>query len=227
MSIRPEGVVFDVDGVLFDTERLAHGVWLEVSARMGWPQVGQRYLEFVGQNRADLLQAMLEQFGPDFPRETFMEICSLTLQERMEREGVPVKAGVTEILGFLQAHQIPAALATSTRKERTERRMDMTGLGRYFQTVITGDQVAHSKPNPEIYQIACRRLGVDPAHTLAVEDSPNGIRSASAAGMLVVMIPDLIPPTPELEKLLFRRFDSLLELRDWLSGTLESEPGNT
>lgn len=227
MSMRLEGVVFDVDGVLFDTERLAQRTWLEVSAQMGWPQAGQRYLEFVGQNRTDLLQSMRDCFGPDFPREAFLEACSQALQGRIERDGVPVKAGVTEILTFLQARRIPAALATSTRRERTERRMKMTGLERCFQAVITGDQVAHSKPNPEIYQIACRRLGVDPARTLAVEDSPNGIRSAAAAGMLVVMIPDTIPPTPELEPLLFQRFDSLLELRDWLSGALESEPGNT
>lgn len=219
-SLQLKGVVFDVDGVLFDTERLVQRVWLKVSAEMGWPQVGQRYLEFVGQNRTDILQALLERFGPEFPRAEFMETCSRTAQAWMNRDGVPVKPGVREILAFLQARRVPAALATSTRLDRTLLRMEMTGLTPYFQSMTTGDQVLHSKPDPEIYQIACRRLGTSPDHTLAVEDSRNGILSASAAGMPVVMIPDMIPPDPDLERLLFRRFDSLTGLRDWLETIL-------
>lgn len=215
-----EGVVFDVDGVLFDTERLSQGTWNAVSTELGWPQVGRAYLEFVGQNRADILQKMLDLFGPDFPRETFLRTCSARSQERMEREGVPLKPGVREILEFLTARGIPAALATSTNQERTQRRMEMTGLGPCFSAVVTGDQVEHSKPDPEIYQLACRALGTAPARTLAIEDSRNGILSAHAAGMPVVMVPDLIPPTPELELLLFRRCTSLLEVRELLDRLL-------
>ena len=215
-----EGVVFDVDGVLFDTERLSQEIWNAVSTELGWPQVGRAYLEFVGQNRADLLQKMLDLFGPDFPRETFLLTCSARSQERMEREGVPLKPGVREILEFLTARRVPAALATSTNRERTQRRMEMTGLRPCFSAVVTGDQVAHSKPDPEIYQLACRALGTTPSRTLAIEDSRNGILSAHAAGMPVVMVPDLIPPTPELERLLFRRCASLLEVRELLDRLL-------
>ena len=84
-----EGVVFDVDGVLFDTERLSQETWNAVSTELNWPQVGRAYLEFVGQNRADILQKMLDLFGPDFPRETFLLTCSARSQARMEQEGVP------------------------------------------------------------------------------------------------------------------------------------------
>ena len=215
-----EGVVFDVDGVLFDTERLSQEIWNAVSTELGWPQVGRAYLEFVGQNRADILQKMLALFGPDFSRETFLLTCSARSQERMEREGVPLKPGVREILEFLTARRVPAALATSTNRERTQRRMEMTGLWPRFSAVVTGDQVAHSKPDPEIYQLACRALGTTPSRTLAIEDSRNGILSAHAAGMPVVMVPDLIPPTPELERLLFRRCASLLEVRELLDRLL-------
>ena len=211
-----DGVVFDVDGVLFDTERLTQKSWLSVSREMGRPQVGARYLEFVGQNRADILAKMLEFFGPEFDREQFLLTCSQRSQNRMEWEGVPLKPGVREILDFLREKNIPTALATSTNRDRTLRRMEMTGLTPYFSAMITGDQVEHSKPDPEIYLLACKALGAAPARTLAVEDSRNGILSASAAGMPTVMIPDMIAPTPELEKLLFQRFDSLLELRDFL-----------
>ena len=133
-----------------------------------------------------------------------------------------MKPGVREILDFLKARNIPIALATSTGRERTLRRMELTGLGSYFSAIITGDQVVHSKPDPEIYQLACRALGTDPAQTIAVEDSRNGILSASQAGMKVIMVPDMIPPTPELDALLFRRCASLLEVRNFLIQQLDS-----
>lgn len=215
-----EGVVFDVDGVLFDTERLMHTIWQEVSAEMGWPQVGEDYLEFVGQNRTDIYAKMLQFYGPDFHKEEFLPVCSQRLQDRMEREGVPLKPGVRELFALLQDRGIPIAIATSTAAVRTKRRMEMTGLDHFLQATVTGDQVLHGKPNPEIYLLACRALGVEPSQTLAVEDSKNGILSAHAAGMLPVMVPDLIPPTPELEALLFRKFDSLLELRDHLAAII-------
>ena len=156
-----QGIVFDVDGVLFDTERLTHQTWKTVSREMGWPQVGEAYLEFVGQNRTDIFRKMVELFGEEFPKETFMKVCSAYSQARMEREGVPMKPGVREILAFLKERGIPTALATSTGRPRTERRMEMTGLGPYFSAIITGDQVEHSKPDPEIYLLACQALGTD------------------------------------------------------------------
>jgi len=219
-NLRLEGVVFDVDGLLFDTERLGHSVWTEIGEEMGCPQAAENYLHFVGRSRRDNLVEMARLFGPDFPGEAFMANCSKRAMDRMIRDGVPLKEGVHEILDFLKERNIPVALATSTYRDRTLLRMEMTGLGHYFQSMTTGDQVKQSKPHPEIYQMACRDLGVDPARTLAVEDSRNGILSAHGAGMLPVMIPDLIPPTPELEELLFRRFASLLELRDYLATVL-------
>lgn len=205
-----------MDGVLFDTERLTQQTWLTVSREMGWPQVGEAYLEFVGQNRTDIFRKMVELFGQEFPKEAFMKVCSAYSQARMERDGVPVKPGVREILTFLKERGIPTALATSTGRPRTQRRLEMTGLAPYFSAAITGDQVVHSKPDPEIYLLACEALHTDPAHTLAIEDSRNGILSASRAGMPVIMVPDMIPPTPDLEALLLRRCSSLLEVRDLL-----------
>ena len=136
-----QGVVFDVDGVLFDTEHLAHQIWVEVSREMGWPQVGADYLEFVGRNRTGIREKMTRMYGGEFPREAFLLTCSARAQEKIEREGVPMKPGVREILDFLRARRIPAALATSTGRERTQRRMELTGLGPYFTAIVTGDQV--------------------------------------------------------------------------------------
>ena len=100
-GLKIEGVVFDVDGVLFDTERLTQQTWLAVSREMGWPQVGEAYLEFVGQNRADIFQKMEDLFGAEFPKDAFMAACSARSQARMETEGVPMKPGVGEVLELL------------------------------------------------------------------------------------------------------------------------------
>ena len=218
MDIR--GVVFDVDGVLFDTERLAYRCWQEVGARMGWSAPGEHYLEFVGRNRADTRTLLKALCGPDFPVEEFLAACSQQAQARVEQEGVPLKPGVEALLSFLRARGVPLALATSTSRERTVYRMERTGLGRFFSAMATGDQVAHSKPHPEIYQRACAALELPPEHTLAIEDSANGIRAAHAAGMPVIMVPDMVPPTPELDRLLWRRCASLDEVRVLLSHTL-------
>ena len=215
-----EGVVFDVDGVLFDTERLMHQIWHEVGAEMGWPQPGRDYLEFVGNGRSVIFEKMLTFYGPDFPKEEFLTTCSQTLQDRVEQFGVPLKPGAREILEFLHQKNIPIAIATSTAMRRTGKRMELTGLSPYFSAMITGDQVTRGKPDPEIYRLACQTLGTDPARTLAVEDSRNGILSATAAGMPTVMIPDMIPPTPELEALLCQRCESLRELQNILSSLL-------
>ena len=222
-GLKIEGVVFDVDGVLFDTERLTQQTWLAVSREMGWPQVGEAYLEFVGQNRADIFQKMEDLFGAEFPKDAFMAACSARSQARMETEGVPMKPGVGEVLELLRASGRGAVseLVTCPDAQSEERRMEMTGLGPCFSAIITGDQVAHSKPDPEIYLMACRALGTTPERTVAVEDSRNGILSASRAGMRVAMVPDLLPPTPELEPLLWGRFDSLLQLRDRLAKELD------
>ena len=206
------GVVFDVDGVLFDSERLMHQVWKEVGAEMGWPQPGEDYLEFVGNGRSIIYDKMLSFYGSDFPKEEFLQRCSQRLQEQMEQNGVPLKPGVRTLLDFLQSRGIPMALATSTAMVRTRPRMELAGLTGYFQAMITGDQIQNGKPHPDIYLAACKALGTDPKSTLAVEDSRNGILSASAAGMPVAMVPDMIPPTAELEALLWRCFSSLDEL---------------
>lgn len=207
-----EGVVFDADGTLFDTERLGYWAWEEAGRQMGFPQAADCYPEVVGRGRGDVLALLPRLLGPDFPHEPFLALRAKLATERMEQEGVPVKEGAREVLEFLQSRKMPLALATSTYYERTMYRLDRSGLGRYFQAVVTGDQVAQSKPDPEIYRVACQRLGVSPARAAAVEDSPNGVRSALGAGMAAVMIPDLIPSPPELEPLIWKKFDDLSAL---------------
>ena len=211
-----DGVVFDADGTLFDTENLMYGVWVEVGEEMNFPYPGREYLAYVGLNRAAVLSLMRERYGDGFDGADFMVRCVARLSERIEREGVPLKPGVREILSFLREENIPVGLATSTHRVRTQRRLELCGLTDYFQAVTTGDEVTKGKPDPEIYLTTCEKLGLSPENCLAVEDSKNGILSARAAGMSVAMIPDMIPPSEELLAQVWRRFDSLSELQNCL-----------
>ena len=210
-----DAVVFDADGTLFDTETVMHRIWIEVGQEMGEPRPGIEYLEYVGMNRPVMLRRM-EEYGPGFDGEEFLRRVSQGLQDRIELEGVPLKPGAWEILAHLHRQGIPMALATSTQRVRTDRRLELTGFNRYFQATVTGDEVTCGKPDPQIYLRACQKLGADPCRCLAVEDSRNGILSAHAAGMAVAMVPDMIPPTPELEALLWGKFQSLDALRAFL-----------
>ena len=213
----PKAIVFDVDGVLFDTEVMIRRGWEEVSARMGYPQVGLNYPSYVGQSRRDIMARLLEVYGPGFDGAVFLEDVTAFCIAHWESEGLPFKPGLMEILDYLKEKGVPIALATSTRSTRTARRMEITGLGHYFQAIVTGDMVAHSKPDPEIYRTACEQLGVDPADAIAVEDAPNGIRSAHGAGIPTVMIPDQVPYSPELDPLLLTHLPSLHALREYLT----------
>lgn len=212
----PSAVVFDVDGVLFDTEVLIRRSWKKIGDEMGWPQIEPRYLEFIGQSRNDIAARFREIFGPELDGMEFLERCTAWSHRQLEQEGIPLKPGVADILDYLKSKGVPMALATSTNSVRTARRMELTGLGHYFDAIVTGDMVTHSKPDPEIYLRACRELGVEPACALAVEDAPNGIRSAFGAGMQVIMIPDLAPYTPELAPMLLACLPSLTALREHL-----------
>ena len=211
-----DGVVFDADGTLFDTENLMYEVWVEVGEEMNFPYPGREYLDYVGLNRAAVLALMRERYGEDFDGAEFMVRCVDRLSQRIEGEGVPLKPGVQEILAFLREKNIPVGLATSTHRVRTDRRLELCGLKDCFQAVTTGDEVSKGKPDPEIYLATCGKLGLDPARCLAVEDSKNGILSAKAAGMSVAMIPDMIPPSEELLAQVWGRFDSLIDLQNCL-----------
>lgn len=212
----PKAIVFDVDGVLFDTEVMIRRGWEKVSTEMGWPQVGQHYMDYVGQNRKDIVDRLKVDFSPEFDGLDFLIRVTDFCVAHWEAEGLTYKPGLMEILDYLRDRQVPMALATSTHSTRTARRLEVTGLRHYFQAVVTGDMVAHSKPDPDIYRTACERLGVAPADAIAVEDAPNGIRSAHGAGIPTIMIPDLVPYRPELDPMLLTHLPSLHALREYL-----------
>lgn len=189
-----KAIVFDMDGVLFDTERVYFEAWDRVAAEMNI-DVTEIRERCAGHNAADIAvmfdayfdgKATYAEFGPQ-KTAAFYQI--------LEERGLPEKEGLHEILKFLKEDGYRIALATSTRKEGALNHLTKAGILEYFDVLTTGDMFTHGKPDPEIYLTACRLLGSDPAETYAVEDSYPGLESAHRAGMKPVMIPDLFPPT--------------------------------
>ena len=209
-------VVFDMDGLLFDTENVAKVSWIECADEMGIQGIAEIYHLFIGLNRADGNALLCQIYGDDFPVLEFRQRATDRFQEKIERDGLPVKTGAREILQWLKDNHVKTALASSSRRDVIQHHLERVGFLDYFQLIIGGNMVEHSKPNPDIYLKACRALGVKPEDAMAIEDSPNGIRAAAAAGMCAVMVPDLVAPTPELVSLCDHVFDSLLDVRDYL-----------
>lgn len=216
-----KAVVFDMDGVLFDTERISCECCFEAAEELGISITKQAVYGCFGLNGADCRTHVIRSMeavypGGSFPFEAYRKKHDLLFAQRLQ-EGPPLKTGVRELLDFLREKGIRTAVASSTNYQRVMSNLTCTGLDGYFQEVVTGNMVEHSKPQPDIYLKACDALGIKPQNAAAVEDSPNGIRSAAAARMTAIMVPDMVEPTAELEALIDLKFDSLLELRDYFT----------
>lgn len=209
-------VIFDMDGILFDTERLCERSWLAVAEKQGFSGMEEVFPKCIGLNANDSRRVVMDAYGEDFDYPRFREEASVWYQDYIEKNGLPVMKGVSGILDWLKKNNWKVGLASSTRRSSVENHLKQAGFRDYFSVVVTGDMVEHSKPQPDIYLLACRELGVEPEETYAIEDSPNGIRSAHAAGMLPLMVPDMLEPDEELRRLCRGIFRDLDEVREFL-----------
>lgn len=212
---RMNAVIFDMDGVLFDTERLCERSWLAVAEKHKLPGMKEIFPRCIGLNANDSRRIVMDAYGEEFDYPGFREEASVWFWDYIEKNGLPVMTGVREILEWLKENRWKVGLASSTRRSSVLNHLEQAGLRDYFSVIITGDMVEHSKPQPDIYLLACRELGVEPTQAFAIEDSPNGIRSAHRAGMLPLMVPDMIAPDEEMRSLSHRIFQNLTEVLDY------------
>jgi HAD superfamily hydrolase (TIGR01509 family) len=218
--MRIQAVIFDMDGLMLDTEAMARTVWPCAAADCGFEMIDEIFLELVGRTRADSDRILQRHFGPGFPMDRFRRSCGERWHRAVTQSGIPVKKCLPEFLDYLAAAGLPAGVATSTPRREAEFSLELAGLASRIRCLTTGDEVADGKPAPDIFLLAAGRLGVPPQSCVVLEDSRNGIRAAHAAGAIPVMIPDLIEPGPEIERLAFKIFPSLCEAREWLEQTL-------
>lgn len=207
-----KAVLFDMDGLMFDTERLAVRALLETGEKFGYGEISKLVPLITGSSAVKTRQICLETMGEEFPFEEFMRYRQNLIDRHIEANGVPVKPGLRELLAYLRQNGLRTAVVTSTSRAHAVDYIEKAGVLPLFDTVVCGDMLKKSKPAPDIYLMAARALEEEPKRCMALEDSPNGVASAWAAGMKAVMVPDLIPFGAEQEKQVYACVPSLSDV---------------
>ena len=210
-----DSVIFDMDGLMFDTERVWATLWEPALATLGLSY--KEGLDAAARGTAgDSMRAVLRRFyGPDCDTDAIMDALHAQAETAFQAPP-PKKPGLDELLAWLDEQHIPMAVASSSRMHIIQRNLDNWGLTHYFKTLASGQQVTHSKPDPEIFLLAAQQLGVEPARCLVLEDSYNGVRAGAAGGFVTVMVPDLLPADDEMRSLYTAECKSLTEVLERL-----------
>ncbi|MBP3377086.1 MAG: HAD family phosphatase [Clostridia bacterium] len=207
--------IFDMDGTLLDTESVYMRSWVEMGDKWGLDRktMENMYIPFIcGRSVESSKQVLKDHFGDDFDSEGFMDE-RMALYSELTSTDLRLKKGCRELLDFLKEQGIPMAIATSTVPEITNKNLKRMGIVEYFDAIVMSTMVKHGKPAPDIFIEAGKRIGVsDPAECIVCEDSYSGIFAAEAANMLPILIPDLLRPTEETDKVTYATVDSLLDV---------------
>ena len=209
-------VIFDFDGVIVDSEQVVRQGWQYAAQNMHLGDVDELFLQCVGTNHLYSEQVLQQQFGSQFSYEEFRNYSRAFFRQYTSERGLPVKKGVRELLTYLKEQRYGIGLASSSTLQYILNGLRQAELIDYFQVIVSGENLQRCKPEPDIYLMACEKMGVAPAEAYAIEDSYNGIRSASRAGMQPVMVPDVLPATPEMRQLSALVFADLLEVKRYL-----------
>ena len=213
------GVIFDMDGLMTDTERLFQELWCQVMRQRGYPEFREVVAYCIGLNHRAIDEYVRQNIGPEFDYISALREVGRLSEEHMAQHGIPVKPGLYTLLSYLDAEGISYVVATSSLREKAEQRLSGIGVLSRLHGLVTGDMVKVGKPEPEIFEKAAELLGLPPEDCIVLEDSPHGILAAHRAGCRPVMIPDLKEPDPETARLLYAKLDGLESVIDLLKQT--------
>lgn len=204
-----KGVISDMDGVILDTEKLYVRFWCEAANFYGYPMERRHALSIRSMARPFAIKKLKGYFGEDFDYYAVHDKRIELMDKYIEKNGIEAKNGAKALLSYLKDNGYRVALATATGIERTEKYLKQQGLYEFFDEIVCASMVEHGKPEPDIYIYAAEKIGLKPQECIALEDSQNGIKSASSAGCKTVMVPDLDEPTDEIKPLLYDVADGL------------------
>ena len=220
MVTAPKAIIFDMDGLMFDTERLGMKAWLHIGEEMDIPITEELVLKVIGLSWENNKRVWYSELG-DFDIEKAGTMYHNYVNLHIEKNGIPMKSGLLEILSFLEKNKIKKAIASSSPSGVVKFYMEKAGITGRFDAIVSGEAVSRGKPEPDIFLHTAGLLGVAPGECVVLEDSINGIKAAYAANMIPVMIPDLIPMTPDIERLLYAKTDSLNDAIPLLKAIIE------
>lgn len=198
-----------MDGLLLDSERIVQRSWYEAGAVMGYPDIGGHIYHTLGLNRNARNDYFRHAFGADFPLDEFNRMTGDIFFRIVGDTGIPLKPGARELLEYAKEHGYKIAVASSSSRKYAVKELTDAGIWSFFDGGIFGDMIGNTKPHPEIYLKACEMIKTPPGDCLALEDAPAGIRSAHAAGLNVIAVPDLVQPDEEILALTCKRLDTL------------------
>ncbi len=207
-----QALIFDLDGLLIDSERLSQRSWSEVMADAGYTLSEEIYSQMIGRTEKDVKDILQQAYGMDFPFEEMYRRREIRFFEIIEQEGMPVKAGWEELAAYISRTGLKTAVASSTYCRLAEKKLKAAGLSSLFKVVVTGDEVAHGKPAPDLFLTAARKLEVSPSSCVVLEDSEAGIQAASAAGIRCIHIPDIQPVSIQTLSLVWRQVNTLADV---------------
>lgn len=210
------GVIFDMDGLMFDTERLATVLWNQVGDELRIDMTEEFLDSFRGQNPTAIRNAFLQRFGREFDFDGCMGRKDELQHRYIEEKGVPLKEGLPELLEYLKGQDIRMAVATSTQQSLAEKMLKIAGVYEYFDAVAYGNKVKRSKPFPDIFQKAAEDLGVPMRECLVLEDSISGVQAGKAAGGYIIHIPDVVVVPEEVKDGITAELGSLRDVIDWI-----------
>ena len=208
-----KAVIFDMDGILIDTEKWLNIYWQQAAKEAGFEvtrEDGLAIRSLAGKYAGPYLRGI---FGDSFDYEAIRERRKELMREHIAKYGIEKKPGVDDILSYLAEKNMKRAVATATDPERTKQYLTQIGIYDKFDKIVSATTVENGKPQPDVYLYACEQIGEKPEDCIAVEDSPNGILSAYRAGLSVVMVPDLTEPDEETAKMLYARIDTVSGLK--------------
>ena len=207
-----KGVIFDLDGLLLDTEKLYQRFWIEAAAKCGYKMTKEQSLQLRSLDKDLAKELLSEWFGKDFSYQKTKDIRVKLMNEYIEQNGIEAKKGAKELAEYLREKSYKTAIATATNYERANYHLKLAGIRQYFDNVICASSVEHGKPFPDVYLYACRQLQLEPCECLALEDSPNGIKSAYSAGCVTVCVPDGGEAEEEINPLINYHAKSLVDV---------------
>ena len=211
-----KAAVFDMDGLMFDTERLAMAAWDYAGEKMGLGKAGYMVMKTLGVTAERADEIWREEFGSNVDTKAMRRYGREFTDNFYEHNKDPVKYGLYELLDWLKSSGIKTAVASSSTRRAVLRNLESAGITDKFDIIVSGEMATRSKPAPDIYLKACELLGENPNDCIALEDSRNGLWAAHNAGCRVIMVPDLWKADEETEKILWKKLGSLLEVRDFL-----------